>query len=64
MCSAQWVEILAQVGGKKVLLGTRVKGGLLRLDCFTNDVHHELAFEANGHASDSMHVLRRWTFDR
>lgn len=40
------------------------QGGLLRLDCFTNDVHQELAFEANGNGSDSMHDLRRWTFDR
>lgn len=63
-CNTRLVEMLPQVGSKEGLRGTRVKGGLLRLDCLTNNVHHESAFKANDNASNSMHGLRRWTFDR
>ena len=62
MCSTRLLEMLAQVGGKEGLPGTRVQGGLLRLDCFTNNVHQELVFEANGNASDSMHGFKEMDF--
>lgn len=53
---------IAGTGGGQGLLGTRVKGGLLRLGCFTNDVQDELASEASGNASHNMHDFEERDF--